>query len=37
MLIANKPHVIDQARGCFSIGGAFWSLKEGKLVATADR
>ena len=36
LMVASRPHSIDQSRGSFGLAGAFWSLKDSKLVATAD-
>jgi acyl-CoA thioesterase FadM len=36
MLIAVKPHSINQSRASFGMAHALWSLKDNKLAATAD-
>ncbi|ORX35066.1 hypothetical protein BD324DRAFT_116254 [Kockovaella imperatae] len=36
LLIASKPHSINQERGSYGLAGAFWSMKTGALVATGD-
>jgi hypothetical protein len=36
-MIASKPHNVKQDRAAFGIEHAMWSLKENRLVATAER
>ncbi|KAK1921387.1 HotDog domain-containing protein [Papiliotrema laurentii] len=36
LYIASKPHSVDQDRASFGLASAFYSLKDNKLVATAD-